>query len=185
MHNENELRSDIYGFSMVVLNVRFRSSSFTVIFILTTFSFRICVAYNQILTGDKPFASYPRDFEIITAVKRGQRPDRPNHTLIHRALDDKLWDIIARCWAQDPEDRPTASQVLRELEDLRRLPDLDVPDLTLLVRLNENIQNVMASGGFGDVRRAMLHAVGPVALKTLVVKGQAQPELRITKVRPV
>ncbi len=120
---------------------------------------------------------------VSKALRGGQRPARPNNTLIHRALDDRLWDIIVRCCVQKPTDRPTASQIVHELEDLQRLPVLDVPDLTNLVRLNESIHSVMASGGFGEVRRGTLRAFGPVALKTLVLKSQAQQELRVTKAR--
>lgn len=138
---------------------------------------------HQILTGDKPFSTFRNETSIIMEVQNGQRPPRPDQTLVHRGLDDKLWEIVVRCWAQNPEDRPTASQIVRELVDLRRLPDLDVPDLTNLVQLNESIHSVMASGGFGDVRRGSLHNFGPVALKTLVVKGQAHQELRVTKAR--
>ncbi|KLO16659.1 kinase-like protein [Schizopora paradoxa] len=151
VQNGSELKHDIYSFAMVVLSI---------------------------LTGNKPFSYFNSGYSIISAVKSGQRPPRPNQTLVHRALDDKLWDIIVRCWSQDPDERPSASQILQELEDLRRLPDLDVHDLTNVVRLYESVHSITASGGFGDVRRGFVLDYGPVALKTLVVKGQAQPELR-------
>jgi len=139
VQNGQKLSTDIYSFAMVLISI---------------------------LTGHKPFSNYSRDMNIVTAVKNGQRPPHPSGSLVHPALDDGVWAIIIRCWAQNPDDRPTASQIVRELEDLRRLPDLDVPDLTNLVFLNDSIHVVLKSGGFGDVRRGNLHAFGPVALNT-------------------
>ena len=49
-------------------------------------------------------------------MQQGERPPRPTDPeVIARGLDDKLWNLITRCWHQDPMRRPTINQVLAEL----------------------------------------------------------------------
>lgn len=68
---------------------------------------------------------------------------------------------------------------------MRELPVLDVRDLSDLITLSSRgLDDIHACGAFGDIRLGALKDFGPVALKTLSVKGRVQPELRLTKVRP-
>ena len=119
----------------------------------------------------------------MQAIRCGRRPKRPSGRLVHHGLDDRLWNLINRCWAQNPQDRPLASDILQELQRIRTLPELDVPNLSNVIRLGDDGRHsVVVSGGFGDIRIGVLDGFGQVALKTLVVKGQNQPVLRLTKV---
>lgn len=136
------------------------------------------------MTSSMPFDSRHSIGDIIDTIDAGGRPSRPNRKLIHHGLDDRLWFLITRCWAQDPKARPSMSEVLRELEDMRRLPALNVQDLTSSITfMGSGVGDVRACGAFGDIRMGMLNKVGPVALKTLNIKGRMQPELRLTKVK--
>lgn len=45
-------------------------------------------------------------------VASGYRPPRA------KPIPDNCWDVITRCWAQDPLDRPSMDEVVEELEDL-------------------------------------------------------------------
>lgn len=138
----------------------------------------------QIMTGEAPFAyAYAPKQIILDRIVNGERPRRPDRTLIHHGLDDRLWNLFCRCWAQDAEQRPSMAQVHQELLKMRELPALDVPDLTSVISLkSRNTDEVHACGAFGDVRLAVLNGYGPVAVKTVNVKGQVHPELRLTKV---
>ena len=51
-------------------------------------------------------------FEIVTAVIQNKRPIIPEH------VDAGLKDIILRCWAPEPADRPSIGQLLVELVSL-------------------------------------------------------------------
>ena len=134
------------------------------------------------MTGEVPFAELRSEKSVLDHAKKGKRPRRPKKYLVHRGLDDRLWNLISQCWNHDPLARPSASSVLAELQRQRALPALDVPDLSGLVVLeNENINTIHAAGGFGDVRRGVLN-MAHVALKTLVFKSHDQPVLRLTKV---
>lgn len=135
------------------------------------------------MTGEMPFQNIRSPVEILQLVSNGGRPARPNRKLVHYGLDDRLWSLITRCWSHDVSLRPSAAQVLEEINILRQLPTLDVRDLSHHLVLDEDIHSVSASGGFGEIRRGVVNGFGPVALKTLIVKNHMQPSLRLTKVR--
>ena len=61
--------------------------------------------FEQTFTGRPPFINnYPAAvYDIIT----GKRPKRPA-TLNHEGL----WEVVKRCWSQEPKQRPTTSQLL-------------------------------------------------------------------------
>lgn len=63
------------------------------------------LAFEQIFTGHPPFVGNYQ--AAIFDIMSGKRPDRPE-TLDHEGL----WDIMKRCWSQEPEGRPTTSQLL-------------------------------------------------------------------------
>jgi len=72
----------------------------------------------EILTGDLPFASIPHDVMLILAITQGKRP--PCEPLSFQGRDfGPLWDIASRCWDQDPAMRPSAADVVRDLDQLR------------------------------------------------------------------
>jgi len=48
---------------------------------------------------------------VAGAIMGGERPPRPTHS----TLTDELWELMQRCWAQDPRLRPEMSQVVRDL----------------------------------------------------------------------
>ncbi|KAM6494682.1 DHS-like NAD/FAD-binding domain containing protein [Amanita muscaria] len=61
----------------------------------------------EILSGKIPFESVLNDAAVLLKVIRGQRPER-----VDPCDHDEIWDIIIRCWAQEPENRPSAAEVL-------------------------------------------------------------------------
>lgn len=79
-----------------------------------------CVCY-EIFSGNIPFHEVNSDYPVIIKVIQGQRPPRPSHcepwksTCASIGLDDKLWDIVQRCWRMDPDERPEMDDVLKSL----------------------------------------------------------------------
>lgn len=65
----------------------------------------------QIYTGKPPFQTIKHDSAVIFRVIRGERPERPTGV----DLDDNLWDLVDRCWAQSAEDRPSMDTVIDSL----------------------------------------------------------------------
>ena len=129
-----------------------------------------------------PYGENRNPREVIVMIERGERPEFGDGRLLHHSIDAQLRILISRCWAQDPEARPDMAEVLQQIEKLREAPMLNVTDLTDQMELLEDARSIYASGGFGDVRRALLRGFGPVALKTLVVRGKVRPVLKSTKV---
>lgn len=61
--------------------------------------------FEKAYTGRAPFVINIQ--AAIFDIMAGKRPGRPA-MLRH----DKLWEIVERCWDQEPEKRPTTSQLL-------------------------------------------------------------------------
>ncbi|KAI6028136.1 kinase-like domain-containing protein [Pisolithus marmoratus] len=62
----------------------------------------------QVLTGQVPYHYIERDEQVIYTVARGLRPERPSS----QDIADVHWNFIQRCWATNPEDRPTAGELV-------------------------------------------------------------------------
>ncbi len=74
----------------------------------------------QVMTGEPPFKHIQLDTSVPKAITEGQRPERPTDLLVERrGLDDQLWGLLTRCWAQNPKDRPDIFEVNKELESMR------------------------------------------------------------------
>lgn len=134
------------------------------------------------MTDRAPFTG-ERRANVILALYRGERPERPRGQAVHRGLDDDLWNLIIRCWATEPAARPSASEIVAELTRMQQLPSLDVRDLTEEVVLDDSLHVVLARGGFGEIRRGWLKSGQSIALKTICYRSNTQPVLRQTKVR--
>lgn len=53
----------------------------------------------------------------------GKRPARPLHDLSRtRGLNDEVWSLVESCWAQNPAERPSADQVVKQLRSLPNRP---------------------------------------------------------------
>jgi serine/threonine protein kinase len=65
----------------------------------------------ELVTRQIPFDHLDRDFDIINAIKKGQRPTIPDE------CPKVLKDLIPRCWKQDPSHRPGITEIIKVLED--------------------------------------------------------------------
>ncbi|KAH8832256.1 kinase-like domain-containing protein [Flagelloscypha sp. PMI_526] len=52
-------------------------------------------------TGKPPFAEIPTDFRVMLEIQQGRRPLQPPHHL----LTSDLWNLVNRCWSQEPSER--------------------------------------------------------------------------------
>ncbi|WVQ63410.1 uncharacterized protein L199_001563 [Kwoniella botswanensis] len=69
------------------------------------------MAVHEVLTGSVPFGYV--DNSIVRAnIRNGVRPDRPS------GVEDRLWRLLIKCWAQNPKDRPTFEIVVEELSTI-------------------------------------------------------------------
>ncbi|KAI9010178.1 kinase-like domain-containing protein [Hyaloraphidium curvatum] len=75
------------------------------------------LTYEVISAGRKPFSEATHDGQIFYALSQGGRPSRP----VGSPDDDKgdeLWDLIQRCWHQDPSVRPTFLDIYHQLKNM-------------------------------------------------------------------
>ncbi|XP_053568137.1 proto-oncogene tyrosine-protein kinase ROS [Bombina bombina] len=62
--------------------------------------------------GQQPYPGYS-NIEVLHYVRSGQRMDSPAN------CPDDMWDLILKCWAQDPKQRPRFSFLKKKLEQLK------------------------------------------------------------------
>lgn len=74
--------------------------------------------YNQVMSRRNPYYHISSTIEILRAILQGELPIRPegDDVLEVDKIDDDMWGLMNRCWAREPGDRPTADQIVEELE---------------------------------------------------------------------
>jgi serine/threonine protein kinase len=65
----------------------------------------------EVLTGKPPFGKNVQA-AVILSVFQNERPSRPAHPQV----SDRVWNMIQRCWNEDPFNRMTAAEVVDVLE---------------------------------------------------------------------
>lgn len=68
--------------------------------------------------GHDPFIELPVDPAVMFRVIQGLRPVRVTNDANHGSLSmsDSTWALVERCWAQQPNDRPTMDAVVATLK---------------------------------------------------------------------
>ena len=73
----------------------------------------------QIYSDEGPWQSLPEEQLFQVVVIEGDRPDRPlGLSESARGLTGKIWIIIEQAWAQDPNARPTFSDIVTKFMNL-------------------------------------------------------------------
>lgn len=70
---------------------------------------------SQIYSGERPFAGLT-DVQIMRVLMRGVRPSKPVNGERSRAMPEWLWQLVTRCWNEDPSARPTMDEVAQEMD---------------------------------------------------------------------
>jgi hypothetical protein len=60
---------------------------------------------HQVLSGKLPYHHIVKDSEVLITLHHGAHPPRPQE------LADEHWELITRCWAEDPRARPDIKNV--------------------------------------------------------------------------
>ena len=78
------------------------------------------LAYECLSGGEKPWPEF-RMTHVVALLKKvdaGERPERPG------LVGDEMWELIQRCWAQGPGERPRFGEVV---ERMRKCQRVEVP----------------------------------------------------------
>ncbi|WVQ86131.1 hypothetical protein IAT38_008299 [Cryptococcus sp. DSM 104549] len=73
------------------------------------------MAVYEVLTGSVPYG-YVDDSQVRKNIQKGIRPSRPPN------VPDPLWDLITKCWAQDPKQRPDFEAVVEQMGSIYTPP---------------------------------------------------------------
>ncbi|KIM84883.1 hypothetical protein PILCRDRAFT_817698 [Piloderma croceum F 1598] len=78
-----------------------------------------CTAY-ELLTGNLPYHNRLRDFSVIQDHIHGVKPGAPDTNIIYApGPQDKIWELLDRCWSYQPYMRPLMKDVEAEMENMR------------------------------------------------------------------
>ncbi|CAE6450393.1 unnamed protein product [Rhizoctonia solani] len=76
----------------------------------------------EILMDEPPFGAKTRGTRIIQMIGANKRPERANHPKIETYDNsDEIWQLFEDCWEKQPEDRPSASEVVRRVRPFVQL----------------------------------------------------------------
>jgi len=69
----------------------------------------------EVFTNEEPFACYNArlDWQVVPLIHQGKRPLCTPR--VKRFISENMWMIIAACWKTEPDDRPSADQILQRL----------------------------------------------------------------------
>jgi hypothetical protein len=70
----------------------------------------------QAFTGKTPFYESP-DYRVLVLVLGGHRPPFPPSDICIAGNPDRdIWNLIEKCWQDESSKRPTACDIIEELE---------------------------------------------------------------------
>ncbi|KAF8593826.1 kinase-like protein [Ceratobasidium sp. AG-I] len=72
----------------------------------------------ELLTGKPPFKEIKKDTAVIVALSQGRRPSCPKRIMTQSTQGPGFWEIMKKCWAEIPADRPIASEVELMIQQL-------------------------------------------------------------------
>ncbi|QRW21095.1 Serine/threonine-protein kinase [Rhizoctonia solani] len=82
------------------------------------------MATLEIISGSVPYCKHRQDMNVMYKILEGppQRKDYPKFDkYIHKP--DKMWELLEKCWANEPESRPTMDEVVVALKAIARMPE--------------------------------------------------------------
>ncbi|KAF8702918.1 Protein tyrosine kinase, partial [Rhizoctonia solani] len=135
----------------------------------------------EILTDEPPFGQKTRGTKIIQMIGTNKRPERANHAKIDEYDNsNEIWQLFEDCWKRQPEDRPSARQIVARLESLWNtsvsstmatteiiglLAENGYLDITDQLNLERCSKAAIMGGGSGDIFQGYLRDGSKVAIK--------------------
>ncbi|ELT87642.1 hypothetical protein CAPTEDRAFT_201577 [Capitella teleta] len=75
----------------------------------------MAILFWEAISGHQPYKSYTDDIDVQAAIMDGSKQNKPTK------CTPQMYDVMMRCWTLNPENRPCASQVARELLATRNI----------------------------------------------------------------
>ncbi|KAJ1305877.1 hypothetical protein OPQ81_010599 [Rhizoctonia solani] len=79
----------------------------------------------EIVSGSIPFHMHKQAMTIILQISKGP-PRREHHPKWEEYAyrPDEMWELLQKCWAMEPQDRPTIDDVVSRLKQIAKLPEV-------------------------------------------------------------
>lgn len=76
----------------------------------------------QIISDSIPYHSHTQVLTVMLKIQRGP-PRRKDHVKFedYAYRPDEMWELLERCWAYDPEERPTMDEVVARLKQIAKM----------------------------------------------------------------
>ena len=66
-----------------------------------------------------PYPDVKKSIQVVFKKGNGELPNRPiDDRVVKRGLDDNMWELLCQCWSKSPEDRPSISDLVKQLDDI-------------------------------------------------------------------
>jgi hypothetical protein len=62
-----------------------------------------------------PYFELKDNRAVIKAMDNDKKPDRPEELLGPNRRENRMWDLLIKCWARYPMNRPEAVMVFKEV----------------------------------------------------------------------
>ena len=144
---------DVYSFGMVMIEVCCDRATARLSQVNHRFIFFPCKAF----TGTHPFDDHS-SLMAVAAVMDGRRPARPTNP----TLTDDLWELLQRCWSQDPYKRPRMLGVLLALNSSipsPRLPCMSLATTDFITPITDIRQRLEDLDSSNEEYRPFLYAL--------------------------
>lgn len=74
------------------------------------------LAEQEMLTGNAPYGDIQNEPAVLVLIGKGELPKEPSGIKEWDRSKRLLWEICQMCWRLDAQSRPSASEILTELE---------------------------------------------------------------------
>ncbi|KAF8288403.1 kinase-like protein [Clavulina sp. PMI_390] len=97
--------------------------------------FALAMTFLNVWSREPPFPETGNWYQLITAVRNGERPARPTASVkLGSASHDEFWTLLVEMWAHEKAERPRSEKVLESVECIfRPLGHYFPSEATLLV----------------------------------------------------
>ena len=93
--------------------------------------YAFAITLYEVVTGMPPWIEASQTREIIASIKAGQRPNGHQKFLPEYEVNGDrayLINLIDKCWAQDPDTRPSFDEIVGLVEKSRETRGIDIKD---------------------------------------------------------
>ncbi|CAE6496322.1 unnamed protein product [Rhizoctonia solani] len=99
----------------------------------------------EAITWDVPYGADNYMISVHQTVALGKLPPRPKDVVPETEAGNMIWSILCKCWAYNPADRPTASQVCAIVHTVYQSSNgVQFKSPRLVVREDTSIQNLVS-----------------------------------------